>query len=116
MRSGVAIMLVLACASCERTKAPDGIQLPMPKITLKLVDAGAEPRVALRARPRLGAKATFEHTRTSHHWIGHEDRVERVVVTSDFEIISVEGDEVHTRLTTRSISVDPPPKRHDPSL
>jgi hypothetical protein len=114
MRRLAVILLVLA--SCERTKAPDGVQLPLPKVTVKLVDPGAEPRVELRSHPHEGAKQTFLLTRTVIVQVGDREVKQTMAMTYDVELIAVEHDEIHSRMTIRSMSVDPASKTFDPSV
>ena len=63
-------MLGIALAACE--KASDGhktVDVPAPKVTVTLLDAGAEPRAPLRSHYKPGATAVFERAvdQTDHH-------------------------------------------------
>jgi hypothetical protein len=89
------IVLGIAFAACE--KAGDGrktIEVKLPKLTVTLVDAGAEPRAPLRFHFKAGSVTTFEETSdgTTHHRdsrVTHEGPVhERVEV----RVVAVEPD------------------------
>lgn len=105
------IGIVVAATSCERAHPDaDPMQLPMPKVTVKLLDPGREPRVPLRIDAPAGAKATFRLTSQTEL----PGRTITTTETYDTEVMAIGHGEIHTRQTVRNVTIVPAPKSLDP--
>lgn len=109
------VTILALLAGCERANEPVGVELPMPKITVKLLDAGSEPRAELRGHPHAGAKQTFVFTRSVDMRVGNRDSRQDVMMTYDIELVGVEDGAIHARQTLRALTVNPPLETGDPS-
>ena len=112
----LAIAVLLGLAACERAnREPDPVELPMPKVTVTLVDPGSEPRTPLQIHAKAGARATIRYTRVTDFELGSRRYVQHLTEVYADEIVEVAPDEIHSRMTTLAVSVDPAPRGRDMS-
>lgn len=92
MLVGFAAIALLACERAHDDART--VERPIPKISLRMIDRGAEPRALLRGHPRSGAHARYKLTyeldtqsppKTVRSWATFDGTVE------------LEGDVIHTR-------------------
>jgi hypothetical protein len=101
---------VLLLVSCERAhEEPDVKPMPAPHVTIRMIDAGREPRVALRAHPQPGMSMTYYFRRTLE-MKGLSKRVVELIYNA--RVVDVDRNQFHTRMTMLS-SLSTPASKTD---
>lgn len=110
MRTAAVVGLLVVAASCERARDREDpiepVQLAPPKITVKVLDAGREPRVPIRMKPRPSARVSFLFTSRIAY-----DQGESYVATQIYEneILDEADGQFHWRQTIRAVTIAPAP-------
>jgi hypothetical protein len=101
----IALALALALCSCERDKHDQTIEMAVPKVTVKVVDPGAEPRLALRLAPKPGARATFDAKVSGELETPRRGPMQTASFAYESEVVDVSGGVVHIRQRVTEASV-----------
>ena len=92
-----ALAIVLALSACEREKHDQTIEVPAPKVTVKLIDPGAEPRMALRMAAKAGARAVFDAKVTGEFDQPRRGPMPTVSFAFESEVVDVTDGIMHVR-------------------
>ncbi len=98
MKRAVLTCCVLALCACEREKHDQTVERPLPKVTVHVIDAGAEPRQSLRMTLKVGARATFDAKVTGEFETPRRGPMPTVSVSYVGEVVDVSSDGIiHAR-------------------
>jgi hypothetical protein len=91
----VALALAIALGACERAGSGEKtVELPVAKVTVHMIDPGAEPRALIRMHAKPGAKATFVATVSGEFDQPRRAPMPSQTFTYETEIVDVSGDGV----------------------